>query len=176
MAKRKKTARRKASTPRRMNSARRYSTTRRRRSRRMNAARGNVGGALTTAGLMVVGYVGAEFAKNAAAQVVKNPMIRDAIVTGAGLIVAVKMPKLAPVGYGLALNGGVGLVRAGANKLGVSMPVLNGARHTTPEQRRAIHAKVVEAAKRHRMNGGQPSTLNASQPATLVGAEYTEWQ
>lgn len=178
MAKRKKAHGRKTTTkPRRMNSARRYSTTRRRRSRRMNAARTQVGAALTNTGMLVLGYVGAEFAKNAAAQVVKDPIVRDAIATGVGLAVAVKMPKLAPVGYGFALSGGVGLVRAGANKLGLSMPVLNGARMTTPEQRRAIHAKVMDAARRHRMNGTTPNTLNASQPATLVGVEgYGEWQ
>lgn len=173
MAKRKKSARKAA--PRRMNAARparRKST--RRRARRMNAAPG-VGSVLLDVGSIMAGAIVAEMVKPQLSKVVKDPKVRDLLVLGGGVAGAIfipnRMAKMAAVGMGV--NGGLSVAAPMLRGAGVNVPTLNGSRRLSPDEHRAIVAKLREASKGYRVNSSDlVPTLNGQDVPVLNGRDY----
>lgn len=135
----------------------------------MNKARTNAGSTLAMIGGGIVGGIAGELVKGAAAKVVKDPIIRDVIVLGAGGLGAYYMeaPFLRGIGIGMGISGGVGLAAKGAKAAGLKLPAtLNGSRLTNEDHNRIVK-RLQEAGSKYRMNGGVPATLNEGIPETL---------
>lgn len=141
-----------------MNAARPARRTARRRSRRMNAAKVGVGSILLDVAAIAGGAIVAEMVKPQVLKLVKDDKITNALMLGAGVAGAVFVPnrvvKMASVG--VSVNGGLSLAAPMLRGAGVNVPTLNGARRLSPDEHRAIVAKLKEASKKYRMNGDVP--------------------